>query len=111
MEIQHKELASGRWNSLSFCEQMANVGSEVERAITWRNRNNPEYSRLAFERALELLDLTIAGIRSKSQLRELLRLREVLADYFVFDDAYGSTDKSWQKYFLAFNYAARVNKH
>ena len=30
---QHKELAAGRWKKLSFCEQMANIGSEVERAL------------------------------------------------------------------------------
>jgi len=37
MNIQHKELAAGRWNKLSFVEQMANVGSEVERTINWRS--------------------------------------------------------------------------
>jgi hypothetical protein len=31
MSHAHPELAAGRWNSLSFLEQMANVGSEVER--------------------------------------------------------------------------------
>ncbi|KAF0133821.1 MAG: Uncharacterized protein FD145_1031, partial [Candidatus Saganbacteria bacterium] len=64
----------------------------------------------AFERALELLDLTISDKKNISRLRELLRVREVLADYFVFDNTYNSTDESWQKYFLQFNYAARLNK-
>jgi hypothetical protein len=31
----HKELAAGRWLEFSFMEQMANIGSEVERAIKW----------------------------------------------------------------------------
>lgn len=109
MNPQHKELANGRWEKLSFCEQMANVGSEVERAIKWRQKNNPDYSRQAFVRALELLDLTIS-IQKKSwgRLKELSRVREVLADYFQFDNIYSSTDASWQKYFLSFNYAARL---
>ncbi len=108
MEYQHKELAQGRWQELSFFEQMANVGSEVERAIKWRAKNN-DYFQMAFERALELLDLTADDLKNKSRLKELLRLREVLADYFCFDNIYGSTDKKWQNYFWAFNYAARVN--
>jgi hypothetical protein len=57
-EYQHQELASGRWATMSFMEQMANVGSEVERAISWRKKNNGEYGRMAIERALELLELT-----------------------------------------------------
>jgi len=108
MNIQHKELAAGRWFELSFVEQMANIGSEVERAIKWRQKNNKDYSQAAFERALELLDLTIADKKMIKRLKELTRLREALADYFAFNNSYKSTDESWQKYFLAFNYAARV---
>jgi hypothetical protein len=39
---------------------MANTGSEVERALSWKQRGNAEFSTRAIERALELLDLTIA---------------------------------------------------
>ena len=107
MEYQHKNLASGGWQKLSFFEQMANIGSEVERTIKWKNKGNAEYSRLAFGRALELLDLTIDNEKSPSRLKELLRMREMLADYFAFDNEYGSTDQLWQNYFLAFNHLAR----
>ena len=31
----HKDLSDDRWLEFSFAEQMANVGSEVERAINW----------------------------------------------------------------------------
>ncbi len=109
MKYQHKNLAAGGWQKLSFFEQMANIGSEVERAIKWRNKGNAEYGKLAFERALELIDLTIENEKSKSHLKELTRVREALADYFAFDNEYKSTDKSWQNYFYAFNFAARIN--
>ncbi|MDD3498246.1 MAG: hypothetical protein PHH24_01915 [Candidatus Moranbacteria bacterium] len=107
-EIQHKNLAGGEWLKLSFFEQMANVGSEVERSIIWKDKNNREYSRIAFERALELLDLTIADPKNKKRLKELLRVRECLADHFVFENEYASTDKNWQNYFFVFNWAART---
>jgi hypothetical protein len=109
MEYQHKNLANGRWATLTFFEQMANVGSEVDRTIKWKNKGNTEYSRMAFERALELLDLTICNEKRGSRLKELVRVREVLADYFAFENIYGSTDALWQKYFYAFNFAARMH--
>lgn len=107
--MQHRELSQGRWKKFSFAEQMANVGSEIIRAINWKNKGNQQYSDSAFVRGLELLDLTIADKKNKPRLKEIVRLREVLADYFAFDNVYGSSDRQWQNYFLAFNYAARAN--
>lgn len=108
LNYQHKNLAQGRWQKLPFFEQMANIGSEVERAMKWRSKNK-EYSRLASDRALELLDLTLNDRKNLKRLKELFRLREVLADYFYFDNIYKSDDKVWQNYFQAFNYAAVIH--
>lgn len=105
--FQHQNLRGERWFKLSFFEQMANVGSEVERAISWRNKNNAEYSRLAFERSLELMDFTVEDVKNRKYWKELLRLRECLVDYFAYDNEYGSSDEKWHNYFYAFNYAAR----
>ena len=110
MTAEHKQLAAGRWQELSFIEQMANVGSEIERTIIWRNKNNAPYSQRAFERALELLDLTLSDAKNRTRLKELARVRETLADHFFFDNIYKTTDKSWHNYFFGFNYAARVNR-
>lgn len=106
MNYQHKQLSAGRWLELTFFEQMANVGSEVARAILWKKKKH-EYYIQAIERGLELLDLTISDVKNKKHLKELLRLREALVDYFYFDNEFGSSDELWQKYFSAFNYAAR----
>jgi hypothetical protein len=106
----HEELSAGRWFALSFVVQMANIGSEVERAIKWKQKGNSEYQQLAFERALELLDLTVADHKNRSRLREVLRVREALADYISFDNFYQSTDQSWQKYFLNFAFCARAQR-
>ena len=110
MTVRHQELAAGRWFRLSLVEQLANVGSEIERAMRWRGKGNAEYGRRAFERALELLDLTIADEKHRSRLKELTRLRETLADYFWFDNRYSSSDESWRRYFHAFTYAAALGR-
>ena len=75
MNIQHKELAGGRWAEMSFCEQMANIGSEVSRALNWRKKNKEEFCRKAAARALELLDLSLDSVKPISSIREFARLR------------------------------------
>ena len=109
MNYQHKDLAAGRWSQLSFLEQMANIGSEVERALKWRSKHNIAYCQHAFERALELMDLSLDSLTSFSRLREVARLREATVDYFFGSNQYGSDETSWKKYFLHFTYAVRKN--
>ncbi len=109
--IIHKELAAGRWFKFSLFEQLANVGCDIERTIQWKKDGNIEYSKKAFERALELLDFTIADPKNKGAcLKEIVRTREAIVDHFVFDNEYNSTDEQWQKYFYDFNYAAALQR-
>lgn len=107
MSLQHKNLAEGRWESLPFIEQMANIGSEVERALHWKAKQHHDYSHKAFERALELIDLTLDSAKGLSRLRELARMREAMVDFFTGSNQFKSTEALWKRYFLAFSYAAR----
>jgi len=107
MSPQHKELAAGRWAEFPLFEQMAHIGGDVERALNWRARKNAEHSQKAFERALELIDLSLDCASSRSRLRELARLREAVVDFFAGDNQFQSSDASWRKYFLPFAYAVR----
>jgi len=104
---QHKDLAAGRWKKLSFLEQISNIGSEVERALNWQAKHNAAYSQKAFERALELIDLTMESATGRTRLKELARVREVLVDYFVGANQFKSTETSWRRYFFPFAYAVR----
>jgi len=108
MNYQHKYLAQGRWNELTLCEQFANIGSEVERTISWREKNH-EFSQKAFVRCLDLIDLTYKDQKNKFRLREISRVREALVDYFFGENQYQSSDSLWQKYFFSFTYKARKN--
>lgn len=104
----HKELAKGRWFELSLVEQLANVGMDVDRTIRFRNRGDMDASQKAFERALDLVDLTIADPKNRKRLKEVTRMRECLVDYFMYDNEYGSSDELWTKYFCEFNYTAAL---
>lgn len=110
MSYIHKDLAAGKWKQLNFSTQMASIGSEVERTISWKDKGNNLYSQKAFYRTLELLDLTIGCLNSFPRLKELTRLREALVDYFAGQNNYSSTDDWWRKYFYAFNFSVRKAK-
>ncbi len=107
MTYQHKEMARGKWRQMSLAWQMANIGSEVFRAIKSRQTNREKSADLAFERALELFDLTLQDKKNSKRLREIARARETFVDYFMFDNQYNQTPEMINNYFLAFNYLAR----
>lgn len=109
--IIHTGIETGRWFKFSIVEQLANIGMEVERTIYWKRAGNKEYSDRAFERALELMDFTKMDPKNRGpRLKEICRVREVLVDYFMYDNIYQSTDKLWQDYFYGFNYAAALQR-
>jgi len=103
----HQDLAAGRWNELTLMEQLANIGSEVGRAARARSAGNEKRLERALDRALELFDLTIADERWRGRLREITRAREVVCDYLVGDNVYGSSPESLDAWFLPFAMAAR----
>ena len=105
MTIQHQNLAAGRWQTFSLLEQMAHIGGEVERALNWREKGNLEYSRRAFERALELLCFSLGDAKNLGRAKELARVYELLVDYFAGLNEYGSSADLWRKYFLPFAHA------
>ena len=111
-EYQHRELAAGRWQTTTLAQQLANIGSEFGRAAKRKDKGDREKEMKAFERGLELLDLSIQGAQSKRTehrgiFKELLRLREVICDYFVGENEY-KTDRAFiEKYFYDFAYCAR----
>ena len=107
MSYQHKELAAGRWQEMPLALQMANIGSEVERALNWRAKNNAAYSLKAAERALELMDLTLDSVKGLPKLKEVARVREALVDYFFGENEYGFTDEALRRYFFNFTYLSR----
>lgn len=107
--MQHKGLAAGRWFRLSLAEQLGNVGSEVSRAVRWKNKDDSLFEKTVI-RALELLDLTIGDARWKGRLKELTRLREFLCDAWLDGAEHGTQFQDLDRYLLQFAIAARKNR-
>lgn len=109
MNIQHKELSAGRWKEMPLCRQMANIGSEISRALNWQKKGKTDFSQRAAARALELLDLTLKSLKTSSRIKEVARLRDTVVDYFYGSNQFSSSEALWRKYFDHFAYAARKN--
>lgn len=107
--IFHTDLEK-RWNDFSLPEQMANIGAEIGRTINWRKKKNNQMSMNALYRGLELFDFTINDKKNKNSLKEILRVREAVVDFFLGDNIYKSSDIIWEKYFYYFNAATRRNR-
>jgi hypothetical protein len=96
---------------MTIVEQLAHVGSEVDRAIRAHAAGKEARRDLAIERALELFDLTATDQRWQgSRRRETLRAREEFCRLFFGDVMPAGSPASLQKYFLHFAVAARRNR-
>ncbi len=95
---QYREMAAGRWAEMSLAEQMGNIGSEVSRTLKARKMGNEARCMKAFERALELFDLTIECTKEPWRLREICRAREEFCDYFM-GNSWGTDAEKMMRYY------------
>lgn len=110
MVIHHKTLESGKWQELTLKEQMGNIGSEVSRAIRWKNKDEKLYGA-AIERALELLDFTLRDPRwLGTRRKEIARVRELICDAVFGKKEYHTTLENLDRYFFQFALAARAHR-
>lgn len=70
---------TARWKTLSLAMQLVNIDSELARAQALLRKQDPAHADNCFRRALELIDASLAVQTSLPTLRELARLRDVVA--------------------------------
>jgi len=105
---RHVQASAGRWATLTLMEQMAHVGSEVDRAVLAKEGGREHRFEQALSRALELFDLTAADPRWLGpRRREILRAREEFCRLFFDPDVTQGSGESLRAYFLHFAVAAR----
>ncbi len=108
--MQHRALAAGRWQQMSLAAQLGNIGAEVGRALAAERNGQSLQKQRALERVLELFDLTAADPRWRGRLKELLRAREVVCDYFFGSNYYRSQPDRIEAYFMQFALATRLDR-
>jgi hypothetical protein len=96
-----------RFHAFTLHEQLGHIGAEISRIRFWDERGQMLERNGAFERAVDLIDLTLTDARWRKSLKELARLREVLADTVKNSRQYGIPLKSLENYCLDFALSAR----
>ena len=90
---------------------MGNIGSEVNRTISWRQKGNAEFAENAFVRSIELLDLTLADERWRGPKRkEVARVRESWCESMEEKQSTGVFDLGLSRYLDHFAVMARSQK-
>ncbi|PIS05079.1 MAG: hypothetical protein COT81_02845 [Candidatus Buchananbacteria bacterium CG10_big_fil_rev_8_21_14_0_10_42_9] len=103
----HKSLASSRWHHMPLSEQLGNIGSEFQRVLQWRGRDDEHFAK-ASARLFELIDLTLADKRWHGRLKELVRMRELVGDISSGSAYYANSEQVLSDYFLHFALRARA---
>lgn len=98
--LGHLESARASWAKFSRIQQLANIGSEVSRAL--KSRGNQARYWGAVTRALDLFYLTVEDARWKGHRRELLRVRELFAAAALGSDEYKTSLEDLDLYFDVF---------
>lgn len=110
MSALHQQLAAGRWLQMSLAEQIGNIGSEFSRARNAEQRQDDEQRNKALERAIDLIDLTLACPYHWTRLKEINRLRELTASQYIKSDEYQVTLQELEDYTLPFALLARSRR-
>ncbi len=81
--VNHSSLTTERWARFTFPQQILQIAAEMHRARHSFPSHDEAYLRSCYERALQLLDLTV-GARMRSPMRrELLRWRYFVAGLYA----------------------------
>src|SRR3954465_8578369 len=84
---QHSSLTADRWASFPLSQQILLIGSEMNGAGKWQAVEHRARRRDAYERALNLTDLTIRVQHRPGLRRELLRWRDLVASLYMDEEA------------------------
>jgi hypothetical protein len=80
---QHAGLTEERWSAFDLDQQVLMIANEMQRASRLMAPDRAASLRLAYERVLRLLDLTVAVQHKRTLRRELLRWRDLVASLYV----------------------------
>lgn len=83
MNKYHPNLTLAKWSARPKATQILNIAAEFSRSKHWLDKNDYSEAKNCLNRAFELIDLTIADCKWRMGLKELLRFRELLADFYI----------------------------
>jgi hypothetical protein len=83
--LRYHSSISKKWREFAFSRQILMIANELNRACNWIKKEDFKETKLCYERAFELLYLTIQEVKKIEKLKELLRVKEMLALFYIKD--------------------------
>ena len=80
---QHAGLSPERWGRFSVDQQVLMIANEMNRAAKLMGDGDRHRLSNAYERALQLVDLTVQVNPRRGLRRELLRWRDLVAELYI----------------------------
>ena len=100
-----------RWSAFSLEEQIANIGSEVGRAINARINEDLPLMEGAINRALDLFlatfEIALREKKNMHRIREIIRARDEFMSLFYIDTFDIKEAQKIEAYFMNFAYIVR----
>lgn len=81
--MRHANLTPERWSKFTLGQQLLMIANEMNRAARFHGPNDGPSLKLALERVLNLVDVTVAANDRPGLRRELLRWRDLVAEQYV----------------------------
>lgn len=72
-----------RFKRFSVRQQMGNLASEISRVVYFEDKGMVKEKENSLARAIEITDVISSLGGSKGKIKEILRLKEILADKFL----------------------------
>ena len=83
MKTQHSSLTASRWARFSRDQQVLMISNEMNRASRFLTDSDNTSGRLAYERVLRLVDLSVEVAQGRGLRRELLRFRGLIGELYI----------------------------
>lgn len=90
------------WFAMPIGVQISNVGSEVHRAIRWKNRGDVQKKKSFCMKAIEFLELMKKDPKNQHRKGELDCCIDELQDYLMGENLYHTTEEQLVRYYDAF---------
>ena len=91
-----------RWFEMPVWMQISNIGSEVARAIRWKNKGDSQKAENFCKKAIDFWHLSEADPKNKHRIGEFECAIDELQDYFMGDNKFQTTDEILRRYYDAF---------
>ena len=90
------------WFAMPVSVQISNIGSEVNRAIRYKNKGDMQKAANFCNKAIEFFEIIKQDPKNSRRINEFNCCIDELTDYFIGDNEFKTNDEMLHRYYDAF---------